>query len=237
MYAMKKLVVIIMIIFTLLGCSSKVEVKTDALKFKEDYESLNGKKIDYEDYYYRSLDIDSDNQFVYKSTKEILAMIDEEETFAVYFGFSSCPRCRSIISTLIEVANDLDIDTIYYVDVREIRDTKEMDSNGNIVTTKEGAADYYKLLDKLEDVLDDYTITDKDGIEVSANEKRIYAPNIVAIVDGVSTKMTTGISDLQENAYMELTDEIKEDSYNMIKSTIECIKEEKAICTNDGKKC
>ena len=183
------------------------------------------------------MEIDSDNQFVYKSAKEILDMIDEEETFAVYFGFSSCPWCRSIISTLIEVADDLEIATIYYVDVREIRDTKEIDSNGNIVTTKEGTADYYKLLDKLENVLDDYTITDKDGIEVSANEKRIYAPNIVVVVDGVPTKMTTGISDLQENAYMELTKEIKEDSYNMIKSTIECIKEEKAICTNDGKKC
>ena len=75
------------------------------------------------------------------------------------------------------------------------------------------------------------------SVEVNANEKRIYAPNIVAIVDGVSTKMTTGISDLQENAYMELTDEIKEDSYNMIKSTIECIRKEKNICTNDSKKC
>lgn len=226
-----------MIIFTLVGCSSKVEVKTDALKFKEEYEKLNGEKTSYEDYYYRSLDIESDNPIIYKGAKEILDMIDEEETFAVYFGFSSCPWCRSVISTLIEVADDLEIDTIYYVDVKDIRDIKEIDSNGNIVTTKEGTDDYYKLLDKLENVLDDYTITDKDGIEVSANEKRIYAPNIVAIVDGVATKMTTGISDLQENAYMELTDEIEEDSYNMIKSTIECIKEEKAICTNDGKKC
>lgn len=226
-----------MIIFTLVGCSSKVEVKTDALKFKEEYEKLNGEKTSYGDYYYRSLDIESDNPIIYKGAKEILDMIDEEETFAVYFGFSSCPWCRSVISTLIEVADDLEIDTIYYVDVKDIRDIKEIDSNGNIVTTKEGTDDYYKLLDKLENVLDDYTITDKDGIEVSANEKRIYAPNIVAIVDGVATKMTTGISDLQENAYMELTDEIEEDSYNMIKSTIECIKEEKAICTNDGKKC
>lgn len=231
---MKRILMFITVLFLLVGCNDKKETKSDAMKFKEEYESLNGEEFN--DNTYRELAINKDNPFIYKSADDIIEMIDNNETFIVYFGFNSCPWCRSIISTLIEVTDNLDIDTIYYVDVREIRDTKEIDSDGNIATTKEGTYGYYKLLSKLDSVLDEYTITNRDGVDVSANEKRIYAPNVVAVVDGVATKMTTGISDLQENAYMELTDEIKEESYDKIKCTIECVVEEKAICTVD-KKC
>ena len=163
-------------------------------------------------------------------------MMEDEESFVVYFGFSSCPWCRSIIETLLEVSNELDIKNIYYVDVKDIRDVLKLDDNNEVITSKEGTDDYYKLLDKLSNVLDDYTLTDKEGNEISTNTKRIYAPNIVAIVDGIATKMTTGISDKQTDAYMELSDEIKNDSYDMIKCTLECLKEEVKVCTMD-KKC
>ena len=233
---MKKLFIIIVIIFSLVGCSNKEEVKDDSIKFKEEYESLNDKKTSYGDYYYRSLDIDSDNPIIYKSASDVLEMIDKKDSFAIYFGFSDCPWCRSVIETLLEVSNELDINNIYYVNIKDIRDTLKIDDNGEVITSKEGTGDYYKLLDKLSNVLDDYTLTDKDGNEISTNTKRIYAPNIVAIVDGVATKMTTGISNKQTDAYMELSDEIKNDSYDMIKCTLECLKEEKAICTMN-KKC
>lgn len=233
---MKKMIILIIILGTMLGCSSKEEVVTDSIKFKNEYEELNNEKTSYGDYYYRSLDIDSDNPIIYKSASEVLEMIDNKESFAIYFGFSSCPWCRSIVETLLEVSNELDINNIYYVDVKDIRDVLKLDDNNEIITSKEGTDDYYKLLDKLGNVLDDYTLTDKEGNEISTNTKRIYAPNIVAIVDGVATKMTTGISDKLTDAYMELSGEIKNDSYDMIKCTLECLKEEKTVCTMD-KKC
>jgi len=234
---MKKIIMIIVTLLLLVGCSKEKEVETDALKFKKEYESLNNEKTSYGDYYYRSINIDSDNPIIYKSANEVLKMIDNKETFALYFGFSDCPWCRSVIETLLEVSNDLDINNIYYVDIKNIIDILELDDNNNIITTKEGSKDYYKLLDKLSNVLDDYTLTSNDGNEVNTNTKRIYAPNIVAVVDGVATKMTTGISDKQIDAFMELSDEIKNESYDMIKCTLECLKEEKAICTNNSKKC
>ena len=233
---MKKIIILIIILGTTLGCSSKEEVVTDSIKFKNEYEELNNEKTSYGDYYYRSLDIDSENPIIYKSASEVLEMIDNKESFAIYFGFSSCPWCRSIIETLLEVSNELDINNIYYVDVKDIRDVLKLNDNNEITTSKEGASDYYKLLDKLSNVLDDYTLTTKDGNEVNTNTKRIYAPNIVAIVDGVATKMTTGISDKQTDAYMELSNEIKKESYDMLKCTLECLKEEVKVCTMD-KKC
>ena len=235
---MKKFIMMVAIATLLVGCAplKDAPTKTDSILFKEEYESLNNEKNSYNGTEYRVLDIAEDNAFVYKNASDILEMIDNNDTFAVYFGFSSCPWCRSVIPSLIDVSDTLGIDTIYYVDVKDIRDTLSIDEDGNIITTKEGTKDYYKLLEKLSLVLDDYTLTDKNGNEINTNEKRIYAPNIVSVVDGVPTKMTTGISDKQIDAYMELTDEIKSDSYDKIKCTIECVVKEKAMCTVD-KKC
>ena len=229
---MKKLLMIILIGVLLVGCSSKEKEVVDSIKFKEEYESING-EVSYGENTYRELSIDKDNPIIYKSAKDIVEMIDNKETFIVYFGFSTCPWCRSVISNLINVAKDLEIDTIYYVDIKEIRDVLKLDADKDAYIDKEGTNDYYDLLFKLNDVLDDYTLKDEEGNEVSTNRKRIYAPNIVAVVDGKATKMTTGISDKQEDAYMELTDEINKDSYDMIKCVLECTKEEKEVCPLD----
>ena len=232
---MKKILIIIIIMFTLVGCYNKEEVITDSIKFKNEYEELNDKKTNYGDYYYRSLNIDSDNPIIYKSAKEVLNMIDNKESFAIYFGFADCPWCRSVVETMISVSEELNISNIYYVDVKGIRDVLKINDNGEVITSKEGTDDYYKLLDKLSNVLDDYILTSKEGKEVNTNTKRIYAPNIVAVVDGIATKMTTGISDKQTDAYMDLDEEIRQESYDMIKCTLECLKEETTVCTMDNK--
>lgn len=233
---MKKIIIFIVIFTLLLGCSNNDKKEVDAIKFKKEYESLNNEETSYGNNAYRELDIDEENPFIYKSAKDIVKMIDNKETFVVYFGFSSCPWCRSVIENLINVSSDLGIDYIYYVDVLEIRDTLKLDDNNEIITSKEGTDDYYKLLEKLDNVLDDYTLTTKDGKEVNTNEKRIYAPNIISVVDGVPTKMTTGISDLQTDAYMELTEEMIDESYDKINCTIECAVEKNNVCMSD-KKC
>ena len=232
---MKRIVLFFMILILLSGCGKEIS-KTDAYIFKEEYETLNNRETNYGDTYYRALEIDEENPIIYKKASDILKMIDNKETFVVYFGFASCPWCRSVLGSLFDVSSDLGIDKIYYVDVKEIRDVMDFDDNGNIITTKEGTADYYQLLNKLDNVLADYTLTDSEGNEIVAGEKRIYAPNIISVVDGVANGMTTGISDDQTDAYMELTDNMKNDSYEKIKCTIECVTLKKAICMAD-KKC
>ena len=224
-----KLFVLGIILFSFVGCSSDKEV-TDAIRFKEEYEALNNEE-GYNGKSTRVLEISEDNPFVYKSADDILEMMDSDETFVVYFGFASCPWCRSIIKPLMEVADDLGINKIYYVDVKEIRDIKSLDDEGNIITEKEGADDYYELLEKMDSVLEDYTLIDEDGNEIMTGEKRIYAPNIVSVVAGEVVKMTDGISDSQEDAYMELTEEMVENSYDKIKCSVECVIDKEEICS------
>lgn len=230
---MKKIftiILIMMLTLTLTGCSDKPVEKTDALKFKEEYEKNNGVKNEKYNVTTRTVNIPEDNPMVYATAEEIIKKIDNKETFVVYFGFSDCPWCRSVIEELIHVAQDLKIEKVYYVDVKELRDVKELDENNNVVTSKEGDEHYMKLLEKLDSVLDDYTLTDKDGNEVSAGEKRIYAPNVVGVANGKPTELETGESEKLINPYDELTEEMRTETYNKLKCVFKCLEDNTPTC-------
>lgn len=224
---MKKIIITISIIFSLLlltGCT-----KTDAEKFKEEYESINNKEI------YgnkaRELNIDKNNNIVYKSDEEIVQMIKNKETFVVYFGFPKCPWCRSVLPSLLDVSSDLGLEKLYYVDVSEIRDTLEINASGEIVTSKKGSDAYYELLELLNSVLEEYTLENKDGEEVNTNEKRIFAPNVVSVVKGEAKELETGIINELTDPYMEITDDMKKEMYNSFKCVIKCTLDASKTCS------
>ena len=239
----KKIVGVIVIVLVIIGivlafigfgnskepASNNPKPSTDAIKFKEEYEKLNGEKNS-SGKEYRKITIDENNPFVYSGASEIVEKIKNKESFAVYFGFNSCPWCRSILPTLIKVAQDLNITKIYYVDVYSIRDTYELNSKGKPEKTKEGSQGYDELIELLSDVLSDYNLTDSKGKTVKTGEKRIYAPNIVSIIDGKPNKLTEGTSSLQTDGYMELTDEMLAESYDNIKCVLSCL-EKKDTCS------
>ena len=231
---MKKIFSILLIVVLLVsitGCTISDDIN-DSDKFKKEYESENGKKSK-SGKEYRKLSIPDDNPFVYITAEELSKKIEKKETFIVYFGFSTCPWCRSVIEEMIKCAKDSDVDKIYYVDIKDIRDTREINAEGDIETTKEGTKGYMELLEKLDEVLDEYTVTvtDSEEDEISLGEKRIYAPNLVAVVDGKATKLEDGISDELTDPYMELTDDIKKDIYGKFKCIFKCIEELETVCT------
>ena len=204
--------------------------KTDAYKFKVEYESLNGKLNDYEKEY-RSVNIDKENKIKYVSAKDIVKKIENNETFVVYFGFSKCPWCRSMIENLIELSNSYD-QTIYYVDVLEIRDKIEV-VDGELKTTTKGDENYMKLINLLSDVLDEYKVTDEEDKEYDTNEKRIYAPNVVAVINGKATKKVEGISEKLTDPYAKLTKEMIKESKKQLECIFKCL-EEAGVCTKKG---
>ena len=65
-------------------------------------------------------------------------------------------------------------------------------------------------LSYLENVLEDYTY-ELDGQKLSYGEKRIYAPNFIYISKGKAIRMTTGISEKQQDSREKLTKEILKD--------------------------
>ena len=203
-------------LLTITGCGKESTVKTDAVKFKEEYESLNGKKNS-KDLEYRTVSINENNPFVYIDTNELIKKIENKETFFVYFGDSMCPWCRSVIEKAISVSNDYDIKNIYYVKIWDdnhneiLRDTYKIDDNGTVVKDKDGTSDYYKLLNYFDNVLESYTLTNSNGNKITLQEKRIYAPNFIYVKNGNAEMLTEGISSLQKDSRENLTEEMLKD--------------------------
>ena len=205
--------------------------QTDGIKFKEEYEKLNGKKND-QGKKYREITIDSKNKMVYKTTEEVLDLIDKKKSFVLYFGFDTCPWCRSVVPTLASISKELNQE-VYYIDVKDIRDTFELDDDNKPKLVKKGSKDYSKLWEKLEPVLEDYALTDSDNNEIKVGEKRIYAPSIVSVIDGKAKELTTGISDKQTDGYMKLTKEMEKDTYNKIKKVLKQVSDKNNTCYLD----
>ena len=205
--------------------------QTDGIRFKEEYEKLNGKKNE-QGKKYREITIDSKNKMVYKTTEEVLNLIDKKKSFVLYFGFDTCPWCCSVVPTLASISKELNQE-VYYIDVKDIRDTFELDDDNKPKLVKKGSKDYSKLLEKLEPVLGDYTLIDSDNNEIKVGEKRIYAPSIVSVIDGKAKELTTGISDKQIDGYMKLTKEMEKDTYNKIKKVLKQVSDKNNTCYLD----
>lgn len=181
------LVASILLTIFILKPFNKEEI-TDNIKFKEEYEKLNNKDN-------INVTINENNPFIYSNASNIIKRINNKETFVIYFGFNKCPYCRTILPILIEVSEYLEVDKIYYVDIFNIRDTIIINDDNELETAKEGTKEYNELLEILNDVLEDYTLKDKEGNTVSTDKKRIYAPSIVTVVEGEIIDLETGISD------------------------------------------
>ena len=205
------LFVITAFLFTLTACNeSKKEEKVD---FKTDYEEINGKENS-KGKIHRTISIDKNNVFVETTPEEIVKMIDNNESFYVYFGSRLCPWCRSVIEKADEISRSNGIDKIYYIDIWDdegneiFRDKYELDENNTPVKKIEGTDAYSRLIQVFSNYLRSYTIKDEDGTEVNVGEKRIYAPNFGYVENGKAKRLVSGKSSLQKDSREELTEEM-----------------------------
>lgn len=204
------IITIVFLILSLSGCSdnAQVEFASDAERFQYEYETINGKYDDYGQIL-RSVSINNDNPMVYASYTDIIAQIESDATFAVYFGFPKCPWCRGTLEAMLESAKKNNIDLIFYVDISDSRDTYEI-KNGTAVKVDDGNEEYGSLLSLLAPVLEDYILVDADGNEICAGEKRIYAPNVVVIKNGEAVGIAAD-SLLFTDPYGDITEDIYSD--------------------------
>ena len=184
--------------------------KSDAEKIAEEYASLNDQVNETNNLTYPSVDLGVDNPFVYVSEETVIDLL-ENGTGVIYFGFSSCPWCRSMLPILNEAASEVGMGRIYYLNVQDIRDTLELDENNKVVTTKEGSNGYYQILSLLDEYLSEYTLEGKKNELVDTNEKRLFAPTVVGVRNGEIVGFHEGTVDTQENGFSTLTDEEKEE--------------------------
>lgn len=211
----KKIFLLLLAVITLTGCLGITNDNKIGKEFKNDYEEING-KANKSGKKHRKVELSEYNKFVETTPEEIVKMIDNNETFYVYFGSRLCPWCRSVIEKADEISRLNDIDKIYYVDIWDdegneiFRDKYEISDNGELVKTVEGVKEYSILLEKFNDYLRDYSVTSGDKT-IATGEKRIYAPNFVFIEKGIIKKLVTGKSELQKDSREELTEQMLKD--------------------------
>lgn len=137
------ILVVILTAISMILMGSKVDLKeTDAEKFSKEYPG-----------------VDSDNLFVYRDINEVINIL-EKGTGIVYIGFPECPWCQSYVVYLNDVAKDMGIEKIYYLNIMEDR--------------KNNTKEYQKLVSILSDHLDN----DEEG------NKRVFVPDVTFVVKG-----------------------------------------------------
>ena len=207
---MKKNIVIVISLIIIIGVMSLVLIfmKTDEqninftedeIKFKEEYESKNGIELA-ENYVLKTIDIDSDNNVKYVNDDEIINLLTEG-TNVIYFGWSDCNWCRSVLPTLVKVVKENNIDTLYYYDFKKLRTAYENDNDTKKVEIYENILDI--IGEDITSVFAEESL--KNG------EKKILAPTVVFIRDGNYIGLHFKSVDTQVNSTDELDEmQIKE---------------------------
>jgi len=202
---MKKIIYSLLIVIGIIlitGCGKA----TDALKFKKEYEGLNGTTIGSSNYKYPNIEINKDNAIKYTTSEELLEVL-ESGTGVIYFGYPECPWCRNAVPVLIEAANEVGIENIYYLNVKNERDEIKVKEDGTLEVVNPGTEGYKKLLKRLDNILMDYTLEDVHGNNIDTEEKRIYVPLVVFIKDGEIVGYHVDTVTTQTNPFELLNDE------------------------------
>ena len=219
---MKKNQKIILFIVAMLTCLFFIlKPETMSIRFKKEYESLNGKKSE-SGKKYLDVTIRNSNKVVYASYSKIFEVLNASGV--IYFGFPECPWCRNAVPVLLEAANEIGIDKIYYLNNKDDRDTKVL-KNNKIVTEKEGSSNYNKLIKKLGDNASIYESLNDDSI------KRLYFPTVVVVKDGKIVDYIMGTVESQQNPYKALNSSQKKELKNKYIKAMRKV----LACDNDNK--
>lgn len=200
------ILLVILLITILIKTNIKSDTSSDAIKFKKEYEAYND-KISENGEKYLNIDINKNNPITYSTFEEIENVITSK-TGIIYFGFPECPWCRNAVPVLIDTANELGIEKIYYFNALDIRDQKHIDDNGNIIVDKEGTKEYQKLIGLLKDHLPVYEGLNDDSI------KRLYFPTVLFVKDGKIIGLHTSTIASQKDPYNGLDN----DQYQELKN-------------------
>ena len=199
-------IVVIALVIAILFFLLNNKGMSDGERFKQEYEELNDSHLE--------VNIDSDNMIKYIGLEEAIDII-KNDTGVIYFGYPSCPWCRNAVPVLLDAASSTSLDTIYYVNAYNIRDVKELDDDGNIVTINEGDRLYDDLLKVLDDILDPYTLTLDNGEVIDLGEKRLYVPMVLFVKDGEVVSYHLSTVDSQEDPSISLNDSQRDELYNI----------------------
>ncbi len=214
----------------------KDEKISDAIKFKNEYEALNDVVNEATDNKYIEVNIDEENPMVYKTGKEILDVLKNEDAI-IYFGFAACPWCRNAVPVLLDAAKELNVDKIYYVDILDIRDTYKFSGSIEPEQTKKGTDAYYEILKFLDKKLEKFYVKDEAGNMYDTGVKRLYAPTVVGVKGGKVVGFHESTIESQTDPYELLDEKGKSELKNEYKKIIESVNEKNNVCKDKDGTC
>ncbi len=182
---------------------------SDATKFYSEYGSVS--------------DIKENNLYKYASKEQVLNILDHD-TGVIYFGYSTCTWCKSMVSVLNDAAREAEVKEINYYDIKNDRDELVLNENNEIITEKQGTAFYRELLKELDDVLSPYLLKDSEGKEVDTEEKRIYVPLVVFVKEGEAVFAHQNTIESQDDPMKKLTKKEEEELKAIYKKGFDLIK-------------
>jgi thiol-disulfide isomerase/thioredoxin len=125
----------------------------------------------------------------------------ENGTNIIYLGWPECNWCRSIVPVLIDVAKSNEIENIYYYNFKNARVAYENDNDVN----------KSKIYEKIVSVMGDDLVSVFDEESPRSGEKKVLAPTVIFIKNGVYVGSHTKTVESHIKATDDLTEvQIKE---------------------------
>lgn len=113
--------------------TSNITPTEDALRFKKEYEDVNGMIREKDGMLFNNVDIPEQNPIQYINIDEFVDILNNKSGI-VFLSSPTCPYCRASISSLLKAAKELKMTTIYYYDIS--KDENETDSENEIQELK-----------------------------------------------------------------------------------------------------
>lgn len=255
----KTLLAAILIVMVLLGAYLGVQYKknggfggndeyvatADEKQFKKEYESLNGTTRT-NGQKNKEVEIIADNNIKYITIAEAAKILDSGSG-VIYFGFAACSWCRNAVPVLLEAMTSSELEEIYYVDIRpedkaenDIRDVYALNAKNKAKKQRDALdSTYHDVLLSLANYLNDYVLLTDSGKKVNTGEKRLYAPTVVAVKEGVVVGFHEGTVDGHEkDENGELRDLTNEERKELLNSYSKVISNYlKDSCDVNGEGC
>lgn len=207
-------------ILSLMSVCAAEQETSDALRFKHEYELLNGQMDMQGTHEYQSMEIPEDNPIVYAQLEDITALFTDGSG-VLYLGFPECPWCRTLLPVLLEAAENSGYEgNIYYYNALYDRNMLSLDENGEIIVEEEGTEAYQALLKLLDEYLLPY-----EGLN-DPSVKRVYFPMTVFVKDGRVLASHISTVDSQDDGFSSLTHAQRAELLDLLRSNFEALTRE-----------
>ncbi len=142
----------------------------DEIKFKEEYESLNG--TDYESTNLVNINIDSDNHIKYLYDFNILEYLKEKDCI-IFFGWPQDNYSRTVLPILIESIKKNKIDNLYYFNFKTLKSSYENNNDIGKIELYNNIMDFLKIKGEVREIIPSTVVFVKNGKLIGTHEKSL----------------------------------------------------------------